>query len=306
MFLDDSSNKLWSPPRILLTLRQTCFSCLKLTWEISIRRNVKKLVARLSSLRQLLSDSYRLRQELRKPNDGIKGLVSVPIATYDRAQILVERTIPSLLASSYSALEIIVVSDGGSTHLREVVSALDDERVRFVQLEKRSKYPKCPLDLWFVAGSRPRNVGAQLARGEFLLWISDDDIVMPDGISALVRHLEQNPDVDAVGGAVQVGELKPSVNVPSGNPSRIGFETGAMPGWLHRRHLRAFRWSTNSWRKDWNRPADYDLAERMLAKGVRFGAIDELVAIQTEVGESGKFGSKAAIWEELRRRQAKR
>lgn len=270
------------------------------------QRRAKKFISAINAASWAILDAWRFRLESRASADGDSGLVSVVIATYDRAEILVERTIPSLLESSYKELEVIVVCDGGPPKVREAVSTLDDERIRFVQLRKRSKYPKDPRDLWFVAGSRPRNVGARIARGQFLFWISDDDVIMPDGIDALVRHLREHPHIDAVGGAVQIGEANPIINLPSQNSDRIGFETGAMPGWLHRRRLRAFRWSTNSWLKEWNRPADYDLAERMMAKGVRFGAIDEIVAAQVEVGDRGLIGSKAAVLEELERRQAKK
>ena len=271
-----------------------------------IMRICSKAVSAVRSASVAISDSWRLSLELKRESECVSGLVSIPIATYDRVDVLVERTIPTLLESTYEALEIIVVSDGGQVGLRRAVSELGDERVRFIQLRTRSRYPRDPLDVWFVAGSRPRNIGARYARGEFILWISDDDVVLPTAISALVGYLRENPTIDAVGGAVQVREVNAKINLPSQKPRQIGFETGAMPAWLHRRYLRAFRWSTSSWRKSWNRPADYDLAERMLAKGRQFGAIDELVAIQPEVGTTGYVGSKAAIWEEINRRQLRR
>ena len=251
-------------------------------------------------------DSSRLFFQRLVPPRYVPGLVSIPIATYDRQDVLVTRTIPSLLESSYRNIEIIVICDGGPEIVRRSVEGLGDDRISFIQLKKRSRYPSDPLNLWFVAGSRPRNIGARRARGEFILWMSDDDILLPKALNSLVSYLRENPAIDAVGGTVQVGTMNPTFNIPSENPDRIGIQTGAMPAWLHRRHLKAFKWNPHSWRNHWNRPADYDLANRMLRKRIRFGAIDEVVVIQAEVADSGQLGSKAAIWEELRRRDGKR
>ena len=253
-----------------------------------------------------LVDSVRLLSHRVVPDRYVPGLVSIPIATYDRDDVLVTRTIPSILESSYRNIEIIVICDGGPEIVRRSVEALGDDRVSFIQLKERSRYPSDPLNMWFVAGSRPRNIGARRARGEFILWMSDDDILLPEAVESLVSYLRDNPAIDAVGGAVQVGIINPSFNIPSENPDRIGSQTGAMPAWLHRRRLRAFKWNPHSWRNHWNRPADYDLANRMRRKKIRFGAIDEVVVIQAEVADSGQLGSKAAIWEELRRRDEKR
>ena len=268
--------------------------------------NGNKLVGLALGYLWSLVDFVRLISQRFVPDRYVPGLVSIPIATYDRDDVLVSRTIPSLLGSSYRNVEIIVICDGGPEIVRRSVEALGDDRISFIQLKKRSRYPSDPLNLWFVAGSRPRNRGAELSRGEFILWMSDDDIVLPNALESMVSYLRENPAIDAVGGTVQVGINNPSFNIPSRNPDLIGIKTGAMPAWLHRRRLRAFKWNAHSWRNHWNRPADYDLANRMLRKRIRFGAIDEVVVIQAEVADSGQLGSKGAIWEELRRRDEKR
>lgn len=248
-------------------------------------------------------DRFFLFWERRFASKGIPGLVSIPIATFDRVDVLAGRTLPNLLGQSYSNIEIIVVSDGGPPTLAEAVGKISDPRVRFVQLKNRSRYPVDPLSLWFVAGSRPRNVGSRLARGEFLLWMSDDDVLAPGAISNLVGFLRRHQSFDAVGGTVEVGGANPVLNQPGCGAGTVGYNTGAMPGWLHRRYLKAFRWSTQSWRKSWNRPADYDLFQRMSRLGIRFGYVNDLVSIQLDVGISGKVGSQAAVWEEIRRRE---
>lgn len=235
---------------------------------------------------------------------GQVGLVSIPIATYDRVDTLVERTIPEILESSYPNLEVIIISDGTAPELLAPIRKITDSRVKLVELRNRSRYPRDPTSLWMVAGSRPRNIGARVANGEFLLWISDDDVLCRTAVEDLTNFLKGHPGVDAVGGRVVSRGKTAQSRLPSRYPALVGAEIGAMPGWLHRRHLRMFRWSRNSWRKKWNRPADYDLSERMAAAGVVFGAIDTVVCHQYPVPGTQEVGSKGAVLEELLRRNA--
>ena len=78
------------------------------------KRIMWRLVPTASRLIQFtvgIIDRVRLRFPLR-PCRFQRGLVSVPIATYDRIEVLIERTLPALLAQTYSNLEVIVVGDG--------------------------------------------------------------------------------------------------------------------------------------------------------------------------------------------------
>lgn len=95
--------------------------------------------------------SYPFYKRFSSP--GQEGLVSIPIATYDRIGTLVERTIPRILNSTYQSLEVIIVSDGTEPNLLAPIRKITDPRVKLVELRKRSKYPREPMSLWMVAGS---------------------------------------------------------------------------------------------------------------------------------------------------------
>jgi hypothetical protein len=246
-------------------------------------------------------ETLAFRVSKRRGARGQSGLVSIPIATFDRIETVVSRTVPALLGQSYQDIEIIIVADGTPADGLHRLRSVESDKIRVIPLMRRSKYPGDPLDMWFVAGSRPRNIGAKLAKGEFILWTSDDDLLAPHSLEVLVQFLREHPEVDAVGGASQLGEDPQTLNRASTSSREIGFGTGAMPAWLHRRTLRVFKWSTQSWRKKWNRPADYDLAERMRRAGARFEAIDDLVVVKP-LSPTGLHGSENFISEELSRR----
>ena len=88
--------------------------------------------------------------------------VSVPIATYDRIDVLLQRTVPALLQQTHQDIEIIVVGDGTPRPLWSQVEAFAHPRVKTRRLKKRTRYPQDPLSLWMVAGWRARNLGARM------------------------------------------------------------------------------------------------------------------------------------------------
>lgn len=76
------------------------------------------------------------------------------IATCNRARILVERTIPSVLAQMYRIFEIVIVGDHRTDDMEERVRALGDPRITFENLPSRPEYPRCREYFWMTAGTR--------------------------------------------------------------------------------------------------------------------------------------------------------
>ena len=91
---------------------------------------------------------------------------SVVITTYDRPDI-VPRAVNSVFRQTYTDFEIIVVDDGSPSDATEkVVASFDDPRIRY------HRRPNGGI-------SAGRNTGAALARGEYLVFLDDDDEVDP-------------------------------------------------------------------------------------------------------------------------------
>jgi len=111
-------------------------------------------------------------------------LVSVIIPTYNRAHYL-KLTIESVLAQTYRNLEIIVVDDGTSGDLNEILC---------------KKYPQIIYMKMKNSGgpSKPRNIGFQNSKGTYIAWLDDDDIWMPEKIEKQVRILDENSDFGLV------------------------------------------------------------------------------------------------------------
>lgn len=115
-------------------------------------------------------------------------LVSVVIPTYNRAKILTERTIPSILRQTYQNFEVIIVGDHCKDNTPELIGEIYDKRIKFYNLPQRGKYPEDPEHRWLVAGVVPVNKAIELSSGEWIAPLDDDDEFSEDHIEILLKH----------------------------------------------------------------------------------------------------------------------
>ena len=233
-------------------------------------------------------------QKKRKIEDT--PLISIIIATYNRSSILINRTIPSILKQTYNNYEIIIVGDHCIDDTPQLIKKLACSKVIFYDLPKRGKYPKDIKERWFVQGTKPRNKGMDLAKGDWFVFISDDDILYPNHLETLVRAaIELN--VEFISGTYETVKngkkeiVKPILFTQNGKKSFIG----GMQTWMYRSYLKCFKWNIHSWRKSWNRPVDYDLQLRFLRSGVKMGYIEDIVSSNPPVLGTNTTGYEAAI-----------
>jgi len=252
------------------------------------------LHSRAALHRVLLSalDARALSRGRRHWSDG--QLVSFPIATYDRIDILVERTIPSILGQTHSEVEIVVVLDGTPSDMAQKIDQLQDERIRVVPLKRRTRYPRTPEERWMVAGWRPRNRGVRKSRGQWVYWISDDDVLLPHAVADLLAHARAE-EAESVSGGYQAGLKNPTPHYPGEGIEHFGVPISGPPAWICRSYVAKMRWNRLSWVKKHNRPSDYDLFERMVRRKVRFSSLQSIVAVQPEVEGTEHSGRKGAI-----------
>jgi hypothetical protein len=121
-----------------------------------------------------------------------RPLVTVIVATYNRARLLTERCIPSVLNQTYGDLELIVVGDGCTDETEEAVAEIRDPRLRFVNLPERGSYPADPTRRWMVAGTPAMNKGLSMAEGDYITHLDDDDEYLPNRLERLVRFAAEN------------------------------------------------------------------------------------------------------------------
>ncbi|MDN3564387.1 glycosyltransferase [Paeniroseomonas aquatica] len=124
--------------------------------------------------------------------DVADPLVSVCVATVNRAEMLVERALASLQAQTHRNLQIVVVGDHCTDDTARRIADLGDDRIVFANLPERGPYPPPGIDRWRVAGSNAMNHALSLCKGDFVTHLDDDDRMTADKIATMVAAARDN------------------------------------------------------------------------------------------------------------------
>ncbi|MBC3805604.1 glycosyltransferase [Acetobacterium fimetarium] len=117
-------------------------------------------------------------------NSNEKILISIVIPTYERP-IYLKRAIDSALAQDYKNTEIIVVDDNDSD---------SDYRIETEKLLNSYSSVKNVIYLKHETnknGSAARNTGLKFASGQYIMFLDDDDEILPARIRLQVDLMEQ-------------------------------------------------------------------------------------------------------------------
>ncbi len=120
---------------------------------------------------------------------GARPLVSVVIPTHNRRGYLAE-SLDSVRAQTHENWEIVVVDDASDDGTGEWLKSQESERLRAVTLASNS------------GSTITRNTGLGLARGEYCLFLDDDDLLPEDALALHLEALDGHPEAIATVGCV--------------------------------------------------------------------------------------------------------
>lgn len=92
-------------------------------------------------------------------------LLSIIIPTHNRPHLL-PRAVRSALGQTFTDLEVVVVDDA-SKELVQAADLTDDSRLRVIRLDSSH------------GASGARNIGVRAARGRWVMFLDDDDCILP-------------------------------------------------------------------------------------------------------------------------------
>lgn len=105
------------------------------------------------------------------------NLVSVYIPTHNRAKLAI-RAVKSVLNQTYKNIEVIVIDDGSLDDTYNLISEINDERLIVLKNEK-------PMGACFS-----RNLAINMAKGNYITGLDDDDYFSPDRIEKLYAEFD--------------------------------------------------------------------------------------------------------------------
>jgi glycosyltransferase involved in cell wall biosynthesis len=115
----------------------------------------------------------------------MSALVSICIPTYQGSRWVMD-AIASARRQDHPSLEIVIVDDASTDGTAELVATIDDPRIRI---------HRNPRNLGLV-GNWDRCL--ELARGEYVKFLFQDDELRPDCVSRMLAIMERSEDVGLV------------------------------------------------------------------------------------------------------------
>ncbi len=114
-----------------------------------------------------------------------RPLISIVICSYNRSKLL-PQTLATVLEQTYQPVEIVFLDDGSTDDTAQLIASYGD-KIRYYRQDNQG-----------IAISRTN--ACKVAKGEYIAFLDDDDLMPPDRISVLYQSLRDFPSaVLAVG-----------------------------------------------------------------------------------------------------------
>ncbi|MCS7313000.1 MAG: glycosyltransferase family 2 protein [Acidobacteria bacterium] len=186
-------------------------------------------------------------------------LTSIITPTRNRRAFL-QRAVASVLAQSVPDWELLIIDDASEDDTWDWLQTVTDARVRPLRLERPSER------------SVARNRGLAESRGEFCLFLDDDDYLYPHALEALVPSLIESPQAVACVGARLDVYNSTSVSYPQPKRRRELFIWPELiAGWMPAQGQYVLRTAVlqavGGWSEQFDRAEDYDLWLRISRLG---------------------------------------
>jgi glycosyltransferase involved in cell wall biosynthesis/predicted O-methyltransferase YrrM len=214
--------------------------------------------------------------------------VSVIIPTANRPHLL-PRALASVFAQTFQDFEVIIVDDGQRVRAEDVVKQIGDKRIRYVHNETS------------LGGGVTRNIGAELALGEYLAFLDDDDEWFPTKLEKQVQGLDNaGPHVGAAFCGVTLFEEGSGKQIFYFLPGEVG-EVDIFDRTLYRCYIwtsalmvRRSVFMDEQFDPAFTKNQEWDLQLR-LAKKIKFFGVDEVLVRLYLQDEKSHMGGKSNI-----------
>lgn len=117
--------------------------------------------------------------------------MSVVIGTFNGEKYLLS-AIEGILVQTFRDFELIVIDDCSTDHTLDVLSAIQDPRLRVIRNERN------------LGISATLNKGIDLAVGKYVAFHDHDDLSLPDRFDRQTRFLQEHPEVAMVGSSCRI------------------------------------------------------------------------------------------------------
>lgn len=124
--------------------------------------------------------------------------ISVIMPVYNTKESYLKKAIDSVFEQSFNDYEFIIINDGSTTDIEEIILSYDDKRIKYMVQAQGGQ-------------SKARNNGLRRAIGKYIFYLDADDWIEPDTLEKVFKKSEQlNLDILLYGTYAHYSD-KPSV-----------------------------------------------------------------------------------------------
>ncbi len=120
-----------------------------------------------------------------------KPVVSVVIISYNRDYYIMQ-AIESIIKQSFHDWELIIVLDGSNDESAKKIQKIKDKRVKLIALKQN------------FGIAHARNIASQIAKGEFIAILDDDDIARPERLHIQLQIFKSRPELSVISGSMNI------------------------------------------------------------------------------------------------------
>lgn len=123
--------------------------------------------------------------------DNILLGISVLLPVYNTKEEYLRECIESILNQTFSNFELLILNDGSTNNVEDVILSYKDSRIKYYKQEN-------------LGITSARNKLLTLAKGKYIAIADHDDISTPDRLEKEYKFLESHPTISLVSGSIKI------------------------------------------------------------------------------------------------------
>lgn len=114
----------------------------------------------------------------------MKPLISIIVPVYN-CEKYIKRLIDSVLKQNYKNFELILLNDGSTDNTASILSELKNDRIKVINKQN-------------TGVSDTRNIGMDLAKGDFICFLDADDYIEEDYLKEVINIIKKYPNIELI------------------------------------------------------------------------------------------------------------
>ena len=117
--------------------------------------------------------------------------ITILLTSYNNS--MVEDAIKGVIAQTYKNWELIILDDNSNKKTLDIYKKFNDKRITVwnSHVKEKDRLKECPY-------ARNINVGLKMATGKIVMYLTDDNVYLPQKLKRVVQYFRRHPKVRVV------------------------------------------------------------------------------------------------------------